>query len=138
MTILSLLYYTHESINVHLANITVKTHHLFRYLSISTSGLIVLIYTKIDLNHCGACPKRFRSSDRKRMLSASPDLCKGLVAITDEIGPLEKVIPFMSNAHAGRLKVNSTRINPIELVCAMATPVEIVNHCRLYTKSVCG
>ena len=30
----------------------------------------------MDLNHCGACPMRFRSNDRKRMLSASPDLYK--------------------------------------------------------------
>ena len=30
----------------------------------------------MDLNHCGACLMRFRSSDRKRMLSASSDLCK--------------------------------------------------------------
>ena len=39
----------------------------------------------------------------------------------------------MSNAHAGCLKVNSSRISPIALVCGMATPVEIVNDCRLYT-----
>ena len=35
---------------------------------------------KMDLDYCGACQKRFRSGDRKRMLSASPDLCKFVFA----------------------------------------------------------
>ena len=34
----------------------------------------------MDLDYCGACPKRFRSGDRKRMLSGSPDLCKFVFA----------------------------------------------------------
>ena len=34
----------------------------------------------MDLDYCGACPKRFRSGDRKRMLSATPDLCKFVFA----------------------------------------------------------
>ena len=49
----------------------------------------------------------------------------------------KKVITFMSNGHAACPKVNSSRISPVVLVCVMARPVEIVNNCRLYTKSVC-
>ena len=49
----------------------------------------------------------------------------------------KKVISYMSDGHARCLKVNSSRISPIALVCVMARPVETVNDCRLYTKSVC-
>ena len=66
----------HKSIIIYLANITVKVHYLFLCLSITTSGLIVFIYTKIDLNHYGTYPKRFRSSDRKHILSVSLGLRK--------------------------------------------------------------
>ena len=80
MTILSLLDYMHKSIIIYLPKIIVKAHYLLCCLSISTSSLIFLIYTKMDLDYCGACPKRFRSGDRKRMLSASLDLCKFVFA----------------------------------------------------------
>ena len=43
----------------------------------------------------------------------------------------------MSNAHAGCLKVNSSRISPIALVDAVGKPVEIVNDGHFYTKSAC-
>jgi hypothetical protein len=44
----------------------------------------------MDSNQCGACQKRFRSGDRKRSLSASPDVCifvfsQGLIDITQLI-----------------------------------------------------
>ena len=66
----------YKGIIIFLPEITVKMHYLSRCLTIPTSDLIILICTKINLNHCGACSKWFRSGNRKRMLSASRDLWK--------------------------------------------------------------
>ena len=62
---------------------------------------------------------------------------KGRVAITDKICLLEKLISFMSNAHAGCLKVNSSRIDPITLVYPVGRPVKIVSDYHFYIKSPC-
>ena len=59
----------------------------------------------------------------------SKDTCRSMMKSV----PSKKVISFMSNTHAERLKVNSSRISPIVFVCAMARSVEIVNNCRIYT-----